>query len=240
MEPSKQETNEKVQTGHEDIGVNEAVKLKLIDLIPKAAWLIIAVMLIFFLFPEIRNLIRNTSSFKGYGIEIELKSIEAYNQKNIKLKRDSFLIQKDQIINRVQLLQSLLRSKTYKIMWIDDNLSGNSDLYHILEQVGFKIDRQLTSSAGLAMIRNAERDTTLKQYDMIITKYRIDQINASQLADSVRYQTMSNVPVIIYTSNFDPMAHDVPKNVFAETDRPDFLINYTLDIVERGGTPFAR
>jgi len=219
--------------------------LKLIEIIPKIGWLLVTIVLLIFLFPELKSVISKVNSFKGYGIEVELKtSIEKYNKNIVRSNKDSIITiqSQEQIVNRVQLLTPYLKDREYKILWVDDHPENNVYVAKILEEIGLTIEPVTKSDAALELLSQAKQDTTLQQYNLVITDFGKDdmhEINGEQFANKLKYIDYF-LPVIIYSSSYQPGENGMPYTIFASANRPDYLINYVLDVIERGGTPFPK
>lgn len=123
---------------------------------------------------------------------------------------------------------------------MDDHPVNNVYVSKILENIGFKIETASTNNAGIELYTASLEDSILKKYDLIVSDYGKDnktERDGLQFADSIK-SIGSSTPVIIYSSSFFQTGLEKPNYIFAIANRPDFLINYILDIAERGETPY--
>ncbi len=230
-----------------DRGFKQRLKLARIEQIPKLAWIFLTITIIILFIPNIKEMMTKMNKFKGYGIEIELQSaFDSYNKsKNTKKNKDEIFIkfqriQQEQITNRVTLLQPILQSKKYKILWIDDHPVNNIHECKLLNDIGFTIETASSSVAGLELYEASLKEKNMAKYDLIISDYGKDDLkdlDGVQFASSIK-QIDFSIPIIFYSSSYFQSHSEKPDTVYAVANRPDFLINYVLDVIERGETPY--
>lgn len=176
-------------------------QLKIIEQLPKLSWQVLIVVITILFLPNLKEVLGKVNKFKGYGVEIELKStFELYNKNPVDKETFKYIgaRQQEQIINRIKFLQPILSAKTYKILWDDDHPINNIYVVKILEQIGFKIETASTSDAGLELLSATLEDTTLQRYDLIITDYSRDNPsdkNGLKLAENAKEIDYS-IPII--------------------------------------------
>lgn len=219
--------------------------LKLLELFPKIGWLFFAAIAFIFLFPIIKEKLSQADKVSAFGIELQLsKKIEIYNKKS--KDADSLKIpyeNRTQIINRVKLLDTFLSSRIYKILWVDDNPVNNIYVKQILEQIGFKIDNAGSTNSALALIEATLADTSLHKYDLVISDYSRDDtlhdVDGKVFAFSAN-KFIPTTPIIFFSSSYDETKEGIPESIYAVAHRADYLINFVLDVVERGNTPLPK
>jgi CheY-like chemotaxis protein len=128
------------------------------------------------------------------------------------------------VARRARVVQSLLRGS--HVLWIDD-IPGNN-LYErtVLSSLGVTVDLALSTSEGIYM------QGRLK-YDVIISDMHRDGDSAAGLIFlKLLREKRLMTPVIYYVGGLDP-SRSTPDGAFAITNRPDELLHYVFDVLER-------
>lgn len=129
-----------------------------------------------------------------------------------------------------------------QVLWVDDDPVGNRVVRQILTRWGVFIDiATSTEEAVLLLRRYGEQpngyhlviyDIKRRELDKAHGDLRENQRAGLQLLET----TMSNEKLfrftIFYVLNLDPNM-GVPKGAFAITNRPDHLLHYVMDALER-------
>ncbi len=265
MQDKKNDKKDKQDEGKSEfdysmMSFNEQRQLKFIDQLPKLVWPLIALVALVVLMPKISALVKKAKTVKVFDIEIELKSsFDDYNNSRqivdsiSKLRterireslgeRESYIPTRNQerIISRVNRLEDDFATNNYKLLWVDDHPSNNVYVARILQLIGFKIEHAGSTQSAIELLQLTIADTSLKHYDVIISDFsRDDTLHDSdglKFADFTKSLDYS-APIIFFTSSYDEKVNGIPSSIFAVAHRPDYLINYVLDAIERGGTPF--
>ena len=125
---------------------------------------------------------------------------------------------------------------------MDVNTDNNKDLRKILKKWGAKIDCSLSDNEAYTYLNNSQIDSAY--YDIIITNHSNDThiIDGTSFAKKVKSTYYVDVPIILFSAsrgNQDSVRQNgVPENIFAATNRYDYLFHFIFDALERGNTPY--
>jgi|GEM_PF-3119392 CheY-like chemotaxis protein len=235
---------------------------KILELIPKYSWLAIVLVSLCIFYPVLKeDILPYVTSIKYDKLEIDINRglseleknplILAYNQKNPDSKYGDSIghyispEQRKLIISRGAKLHQKL--KTTKILWVDPNMDTIADLRRILETWGVKINTAKSDEEAYYWIRNSlEHDTTT--YDLIITNNHHEPLRRD--SDGIRFARSLrtgefkrlDIPIILFSASYGNnkciAAHGIPENIFAATNRCDYLFHFIFDALERGNAPY--
>lgn len=224
--------SEKAQAAESRAGTILGLTLKLF-------WFVFAVVVFALFYKPIRyELLPNLSQIKIAGVEASFIN----QQFDLILSgkcgspetRDTFHIvterARTQLIRRARSLSALIEGST--ILWIDDNPSYNRCERNILETIGISVDTAVTSDqAGILL--------AARGYDLVISDvYRQTTPDAGIRFLSSAPFTALDVPLVFYTGSYNEINRGVPRRAYAVAHRPDYLIHFVLDVLERGGVPY--
>jgi CheY-like chemotaxis protein len=158
--------------------------------------------------------------------------------------------QKELIIARCERLYKKL--KTTKILWVDPNISTLADIRKVLRNWGVSIDSAASDAEGYHYLKNAKAN--YECYDLIITNNHHHPLKDSIgrlkfyrdgiiFADSIKRDFGDlDIPVILFSASYgnnDTLEkRGIPENIFAATNRCDYLFHFIFDALERGNTPY--
>lgn len=172
---------------------------------------------------ELGALIRHMTKFKALGIEAEFDARVMDNA----IAAQGVLVSSDDktgALKRLQFVSPLLRDT--RILWVDDTPSTTRNERALLEYCGARVTSVTTSIAA----ENELRDNV---FAMVITDLKregketegLEFVNRTVAAETYRW-------TIAYVGT-DQEGKPRPANLFAITNRPDHLIHYVCDIIER-------
>lgn len=222
---------------------------KIFELAPKFLWIIFFATIFCSFYDEIKyNILPNISSFNIAGFSATLKDDLASISKGTETKNNNasafstYLspVQQRLISNRAQKLYRRLQET--RILWVDVNVDNNADVRVILQKWGAAVDCAKSDSDAFVFLSNSEIDN--KFYDLIITNHSDDThtTNGTDFSNTLREKYTTDTPVILFSAsrgNKETVKEfGVPENVFAATNRYDYLLHFIFDVLERGNTPY--
>jgi CheY-like chemotaxis protein len=113
-----------------------------------------------------------------------------------------------------------------RVLWIDDHLDSVVQEQRALEALGVRVDIASSENRARFLLGTTP-------YDLIISDMRRGtNANAGRaFLDEIRAAHHA-VPLIFYVAEFAP-DRGTPPHAFAITNRPDDLIDYVMDVIER-------
>jgi CheY-like chemotaxis protein len=130
-----------------------------------------------------------------------------------------------QVLRRAEIVVPLLHPEA-RVLWVDDHPENNNSEREILEALDIGVDEVISTDQALARFAP---DT----YDLIISDMvRDGEAEAGLQLLSEMARRGIDAPVIFYVGWIDP-SKGVPPGGFAITARPDELLHYILDALER-------
>jgi CheY-like chemotaxis protein len=126
------------------------------------------------------------------------------------------------------------------LLWVDSNVDGNTDIRKILKLWGVSVDCAKSDDEAYQYLRNSSIDNGY--YSLIITNNHHIEGSGVNFSDNVRRDFPElDIPVILFSSSYGGDSiriHGVPKNIFAATNRYDYLFHFIFDVLERGNAPY--
>src|SRR5262245_25897898 len=113
------------------------------------------------------------------------------------------------------------------ILWVDDRPQSNASLMTLFRTVGMTVDSARSTSEALDLMQAGA-------YDLTITDRRRPEEGSSAayaLVEAMAERGLK-VPVILFTSRFDPR-RGTPPGLFAYTSGGENLVQYVIDVMER-------
>jgi CheY-like chemotaxis protein len=198
----------------------------LIDIVPTVLWIILAGVVFIMLRRTIENnVLPRLTGAKGPGFEFSFAA--AANQLDEAIARSNVTVSQGDrrgALGRAERHINILQGT--RILWVDDRPEDNRRERKLLHSLGITIDLAVDTNEALARLARAE-------YDLVITDMERD---GDDKAGSDLIMRMRGKGVyrwtIIYLRNLNP-ALGTPAWAFAITNRPDQLLHYVMDIMER-------
>lgn len=204
--------------------MNAELATELIKLIPSILWILFVAVLIAVLYKPIRyEMLPRLSGFKAFGVETTFVIEElnkAVEKRSVQVSEND----RSQVFKRVRRISPILQGS--QILWVDDNPDNNLYERRILRSFGIFVDLARSTDEALTML-------TQTKYDVIISDMNREGIEDEGLRFlNKTIQRGLHRYTIFYAARFDP-SKGIPPYAFGMTNRPDHLIHYILDALER-------
>lgn len=187
---------------------------------PHLMWIGLLLGVVWFIGPKkIVSVLLGARKLSFAGVEIELKGdlAEAAQSKNI----DVPIQAQDQVTRRIQRLYSLFAGA--RVLWVDDNPSGNLSEIRLLRRLGVIIDLASDDSEARVQLARSVYDIVLSD----MARGSVPDAGEKLMPDIGRSML---APILIFYVGHDRPA---PKGAFGLTARPDELFNLIMDALER-------
>ena len=125
------------------------------------------------------------------------------------------------IVKRLERSADVLKGAL--ILWVDDDPAGNLNEAQMLRPFGAWIEFATTSREGQELLSKGRFDVVISDID-----------RESRKDEGVRFvqQIGGKPPTILYVTKLDEEL-GTPAHAFAITNRPDQLLHYVLDVLDR-------
>jgi CheY-like chemotaxis protein len=198
--------------------------IELIKVSPGLITVLLAIFVVCAYHGELKTLLSRVTRFKGVGIEAEfsVKTLtSAISAHNVVVGE----YDKYGAIKRLQAVAPLLRDA--QILWVDDNPESTRNERALVEYYGARNTTVISS-------RDAERELHNNVFVMMITDIEREG-NATEGLEFVDRMVQKGImyPRSIAYVATDQKAKPRPANLFAITNRPDELMQYVCDVIER-------
>jgi CheY-like chemotaxis protein len=211
-----------------------------IAIVPKLLWIVFAaVALALFYHPLRDQLLPKLSTLKVGSLEASFVAVKLQEIGADSCRRGDTL--RTQIVNDRRRLLLARRARTLapalegaKVLWVDDHPDWNRCEREILTGLGMEVDTATSNPDALAALR-------MRGYDLVISdvgREREGPGTGLRLLDSARLGRFDPVPFIFYTGSYDETGPGTPEGAYAVAHRPDYLIHFVFDALERGGAPY--
>lgn len=199
------------------------IVVALIETLP-AILAIVGVMLLAIMFkkPIEQRIIPRLSGLKAFGVEISLlkDSLD-----KVKLASEVSVSEGDKwsALKRAQHVWPVIRGA--RILWADDQPQRNKQLIEILLSFGATVDKALDTNEALTLLRR-------HQYDMVISdiERQQDEDAGSKMVSEMVARGIYRWTIFYVVRDSLP---DVPRYGFNITNRPDHLLHFVMDVLER-------
>lgn len=207
--------------------MNPEVIVELIKIIPSILWMLFLIILLYLFRNPIKNeLLPRVSGLKAFGVELTFvreeldKAIEKQGKKVAVISMD----ERSRVLRRAEKVVSVLQGA--QILWVDDNPDNNIYLRKIMRSLGIFVDTARSTTEGISMLQQT-------QYDVVISDMKRDG-NPNEGIEFLDEMLLHNLYrwTIFYTGELD-FSKGTPAYAFGITNRPDYLLHYVMDILER-------
>lgn len=195
-----------------------------INLIINILWFLFAAGIVILFRRVIRDdLLPYTRSIEFAGVKMTFYRVEldkAIEKRNAQVSE----AERSQVLQRARRAAAVLQGA--QILWVDDHPLNNTFESQILRSLGTTIDIATSTNEAASLL-------TRKAYNAIISNMKRDGAadEGLQFLDDVRRKGI-DAPVVFYVGRYEP-SRGVPPYAFGMTNRPDELLHYVLDILER-------
>jgi CheY-like chemotaxis protein len=236
------------------------VATELIKLIPTVLWALVAVWIIFLFKNPIRTqLLPRLTGVKAFGIEFSLarqeldraakdaeekarqteqtdperqleRATDTWTDSPIPLGQRwlDYVVtpeQRSQVLRRAEAVIPALQPGA-RILWVDDQPENNANERRMFESLRIFVDEALSTDQALSRLERAAYDAVISD----MSRNGDDQAGLRLLSEMRRREI--DLPVIFYVGQIDS-SRGTPPGAFGITVRPDELLHYTLDALER-------
>jgi len=186
------------------------------------------------------KILPNVASIEGFGLKIGLvakKLDEAVEER----RGDSGVSphaqpapgERQLVLRRAQRLARLLQGA--RLLWIDQDPAGNHYEIELLRSLGIGIDLARSGEEAAELLRSL-------RYEVVVSNIkRVDIVNGTTFTDGVKFLAALSKdfrgegkqlpPVAFYVMTVDPVIDT--SLALGVTNRPDQLLHYVFDAVER-------
>jgi hypothetical protein len=201
--------------------------LELVRILPSTLWFIFAVVALWIFQRSIRHdLLPRLSSFKGLGVELAFLK----DQLDGAIKKTEATVSRSDrrgVLKRAELAQAFLQGG--QVLWVDDNPQNNSDETELFRSLGMRVKAVTNSAVALQELRDGE-------FNVVISDFaREGDPEAGPALAKAMWDQKIYSRTIIYTGS-SPWGRPTPPYLFGITNRPDHLIHYVIDVMEREAT----
>jgi CheY-like chemotaxis protein len=118
------------------------------------------------------------------------------------------------------------------ILWVDDHPENFTAELNIFRSLGIFVDIARSTNEAVSML-HAKKDVG-QPYNVIIsdTKREGKDDEGKEFLISIREKWKIDTPTIFYIGDLDP-SRGTPAYAFGITTRPDHLLHYVMDALER-------
>ena len=217
--------------------------IDLVSLVSSFLWFALIVILAIVFYRPIRyDLLPRLAGMNVMGVEFSFvkDSMDAAVGSGVQLAEkypqwrvDISAKDKERVLDRVK--QNLAVFRDAQVLWVDDHPEYNRNERKMFRRLGVEIDIAKSTEEALEMLRN-------QIYDLVISDMARDTTTAGLEFLAQFRKEDETTPVIFYIGEIDP-TKGVPPQAFGITNRPDELLNLTLDVLERKryeGPPLPR
>ncbi|MBN1483946.1 MAG: response regulator [Chloroflexia bacterium] len=200
---------------------------QLIGLIPSAIWFLLVLILVLVFYKPIRHdLLPRLGGLRLMGVEMTFarEELEQALEESRKSEKPVSEKEQSQLLRRAQRAAPALQGA--QILWVDDHPEFNLSERRLLRSLGIYVDLARSTGEALPLLRQTD-------YDAVISDMERDgdtQAGLDLLQDMVAHGL--HRPTMFYVAHFDP-ARGVPGHAFGITNRPDHLLHYVMDVLER-------
>jgi len=128
------------------------------------------------------------------------------------------------VLRRAEMVAPVLQGA--RVLWVDDNPDNNLYERMTLDSLGVTIDLAFSTGEALSMLSRTK-------YDVVISDMERNGVTDEGLRLLRQMQERrSYLKTVLYTFNLKPET-GIPQGAFGITERPDELLHYILDILER-------
>ncbi|WP_407839340.1 response regulator [Streptomyces sp. DSM 116496] len=113
-----------------------------------------------------------------------------------------------------------------RILWVDDNPPGNSELIKLFRSAGMTVDTAPSTEDALAYVEQGGYDIILSD----IKRNGDPQAGIKMLRELELHKIPT--PVVIYAMSFNPEL-GVDRRIFGGTNDPRDVVHYVIDLMER-------
>ena len=179
------------------------------------------VLILVFRIPLTQRIIPRLTGLKILGVEITLLK-ESLDKVVAERKVDVSQGDRWGALKRAQHVLPVIQRA--RILWVDDEPQGNRQLVKVLFTLGANVDQAGNTEEALKLLRR-------HQYDVVVSDIKRQKDGdagirmAKRMWDEQIYRW-----TIFYVTDLKP---GIPEHAFNITNRPDHLLHFIMDVLER-------
>jgi len=198
------------------------VTVAIIQILPSLLGIIALLVLILVFRTSLeQRIIPRLSGLKILGVEITLlkESFDAVvAERNVSVSQDD----RWSAIQRAHYVRPVIQDA--KLLWVDDAPQQNRQLITFLRSLGAQVDQARDTHEALKLLRRHQYNTVVSDIKRGENeKAGIDMV--SSMWDEAIYRW-----TIFYVADLEP---GIPAHAFNITNRPDHLLHFIMDVLER-------
>jgi CheY-like chemotaxis protein len=200
------------------------VAVELIRLVPSILWILFIIVIVAIFHRPIRQeLLPRMTGLKAFGFEatfIREELDKAVDKQAAQVSEND----RSQVLRRASRVASILQEA--QILWVDDNPDNNIYERRMLRSLGIFIDLARSTQEALSMLQHTE-------YDVVISDMEREGVpdEGIRFLNEMRSRGLYRW-TIFYVASYEE-SRGVPPFAFGMTNRPDHLLHYIMDILER-------
>ncbi len=132
--------------------------------------------------------------------------------------------ERTRVLRRARFASEILKGA--QIIWVDDHPSNNINERHILRSFGVFVDLARSTEEAIEMLPQIH-------YDLIISDMGRQGIKDEGLDFLKKIKRANLVRPIIFYTIYTPDVWTKAREAFGTTNRPDQLLHYIIDLLER-------
>jgi CheY-like chemotaxis protein len=201
-------------------------------------WVLLAAFVVWLLRQPLTAAVARLASFEAFGVKFALSGGAALDaaielaQKNPAWPVEVPAADRKAALDRANANRSVFEGA--EILWVDDRPSNNRNEARMLRSFGTLITFAATTDEAARALQTA--DEQHQPFDLILSDISRDLPTPDQTAGITMLPRLRNAgfqqPVIFYVGRPEPGA-GVPAGAFGLTNRPDQLLQLTIDALSR-------
>lgn len=202
--------------------MSDEALIALINIIPSVLWFVLAAFFLWKFLPIIRDeLLPRLSKFEAFDVtfDFEQELERAIEQRQKRVSKDD----RSKLMHRAMRVAPVVQGA--RLLWVDMRPEHNVTEQRILKLLRISVDQALSTDEGLRLLAR-------HRYEVLVSDTTDDSPeNAQQLRSRARLSGHT-MPIILYVSDLEK-EQGTPPHVFAICTRPDELLHYIFDALER-------
>jgi CheY-like chemotaxis protein len=197
---------------------------ELVRVIPTVLWIgLIATVAVLLRRPIRDQLLPRLGGVKAFGVELTFLQ-ESLDQAAAKAPVNVSVEDRSQVMRRAQRIRDVLQGA--RILWVDENPLNNLPERRSLQSMGIHVDVATDAEEAFALL-------SANGYDALISEMEHGGVEdwGRQFLAEIRKRQI-HTWTVFYLLDFDP-SRGIPGHAFGMTNRPDHLLHYIMDILER-------
>jgi CheY-like chemotaxis protein len=204
--------------------MDPSLAAELVRLIPTLLWIALVVVLVLVLRKPLREqLLPRLGGVKAFGVELTFLQ-ETLEKAADKAPVDVSVEDRSQVMRRARRIREVLQGA--HVLWVDENPLNNLPEQRSLQWLGIHVDTARNEDEAFTLL-------STDRYDVVISEMEHGGVDnwGSQFLAQLRKRGIYTWTVF-YAFDFQP-SRGIPPHAFGMTNRPDHLLHYVMDILER-------